>query len=149
MTSAHAIRLYELLIQWGSIGKREIELKFSREALMLKNQYPSIKDLKQRVIDVGVEQINQHSDLTVEYTQRKTGRTVTHLTFRFGPKNVETPQLEIKPEAKPETMREPQLRIPRTKSEINEYIHANCCPVETWGQAENRLGVFMDRAIDR
>lgn len=31
-------------------------------------------------------QINAHSDLDVSYTQRKTGRVVTHFNFIFNPK---------------------------------------------------------------
>lgn len=86
MSSAYAIRLYELLMQWGSVGKREVELQWLRKALQLEDEYPSIKNFKKRVIEVAMAQINAHSDLTVSYTQRKTGRTVTHLTFIFEPK---------------------------------------------------------------
>ena len=86
MSSAYAIRLYELLIQWGSIGKREIDLQWLRKVLKLEDEYQSIKDFKKRVIDVALSQINEHSDLTASYTQRKTGRNVTHLIFTFSVK---------------------------------------------------------------
>ena len=95
MTSVHAIRLYELLIQWGSVGKREIELEWLRKALMLEDQYQAIKDFKKYVIDVAVAQINAHSDLTVEYTQRKTGRNVTHIIFAFKKKEEQKPVIEV------------------------------------------------------
>ena len=81
MSSAHAVRLYELLVQYLSIGKREIEIAWLRNILQLEGQYTAIKDLKLRVIDLAVTQINEHSDIAVSYTQRKTGRTVTHLIF--------------------------------------------------------------------
>ena len=97
MSSAYAIRLYELLIQWGSIGKREIELAWLRKTLGLEGQYSSIKDFKKYVIDVALSQINEFSDLTASYTQRKTGRTVTHLIFTFSQKPV--PKKEAKQEA--------------------------------------------------
>lgn len=86
MSSIYAIRLYELLVQWGSVGKREIELQWLKKALDLETEYPSIKDFKMRVIDVAVAQINEHSDLTASYAQRKTGRTVSHFKFVFEPK---------------------------------------------------------------
>lgn len=86
MTSAHAIRLYELLMQWDSIGQREIEIDQLREWFQLEGRYPSIKDFKLRVLDPAVAQINEHSPLQVSWEQRKTGRKVTHLTFTFDPK---------------------------------------------------------------
>ena len=48
---------------------------------MIEKDYPRIFDFKKWVIDVAMEQINEHSDITVSYSQRKTGRTVTHLIF--------------------------------------------------------------------
>ncbi|MGP4958738.1 replication initiation protein [Pseudomonas helleri] len=86
MDSTHAIRLYELLMQWDSLGTREIELDQLRECLQLESRYPSIKDFKLRVLDTAIAQINEHSPLQVSWTQRKTGRRVTHLAFTFGPK---------------------------------------------------------------
>lgn len=81
MSSAHAVRMYELLVQYLSIGRREIEIAWFRETLELDGQYKAIKDLKKYVIDLAVTQINEHSDIAVSYTQRKTGRAVTHLIF--------------------------------------------------------------------
>lgn len=86
MDSTHAIRLYELLMQWDSIGQREIEIDQLREWFQLEDRYPSIKDFKKWVLEPAIKQINEHSPLQVEWTQRKTGRKVTHLAFSFGPK---------------------------------------------------------------
>lgn len=87
MTSTHAIRLYELLMQWKGRGWREEEIRFLKPMLGLnENTYPSIKDFKKWVVDVAVSQINEFSDITVSYVQRKTGRTVTHFRFDFAEK---------------------------------------------------------------
>jgi len=91
MDSAHAIRLYELLMQWDSVGQREIEIEQLREWLMLKGRYSAIKDFKLRVLAPAVNQINEHSPLQVTLTQRKTGRTVTHLIFHFVQKQAKKP----------------------------------------------------------
>lgn len=87
--SAYGIRLYELLVQWTSIGEREVELEWLRERLDLLDKYSSIKDLKARVIEPAMRDINDHSNLWVEFGQRKTGREVTHLQFKFGIKGGE------------------------------------------------------------
>jgi hypothetical protein len=88
MSSPYAIRFYEFLIQWGSVGKREVEMAWIRRTLMIEDKYPSIKDFKKYVIDVAVSQVNEFSDLTASYTQRKTGRVVTHLLFTFSKKPI-------------------------------------------------------------
>jgi hypothetical protein len=92
MTSAYAIRLYELLVQWGSVGRREVELEWLRKILMVENDYPRLFDFKKWVIDVALAQINAHSDLAARYDQRKTGRNVTHLIFTFEPKEPAAPE---------------------------------------------------------
>ena len=97
MTSAHAIRLYELLCQWRDAGKREVELTWFREALQLEDRYGNIRDLKRRVIEPAVEQINEHSPMWVKWSQRKTGRRVSHLVFTFGEKPSENPVKAQKP----------------------------------------------------
>ena len=81
MSSAHAVRIYELLVQYLNLGQREIEITWLKETLQLNGQYVAIKDLKKYVIDLAVTQINEHSDIKVSYTQRRTGRVVTHLIF--------------------------------------------------------------------
>ena len=55
MDSTHAIRLYELIMQWESVGQREIEIEELREWFQLQDKYPSIKDFKLRVLDPAVE----------------------------------------------------------------------------------------------
>ncbi|WP_323169886.1 replication initiation protein [Pseudomonas bubulae] len=82
MTSAYGIRLYELLAQWPD-GHREVSLADLRTWLQLQDRYPSIKDLKRRVLDPAVAQINEHSPLMLTCSQRKTGRKVTHLIFDY------------------------------------------------------------------
>jgi plasmid replication initiation protein len=118
MSSAYAIRLYELLIQWGSVGYREIELASFRKMLMVEYEYKSIKDLKKWVIDVALTQINEHSDLTASYTQRKTGRVVTHLIFTFGPKENPKPK---KPAAKPKP-EPPEMAFDKAKATPDELV---------------------------
>ncbi|MFZ4702665.1 MAG: replication initiation protein, partial [Candidatus Methylumidiphilus sp.] len=80
------------LMQWGSVGQREIELDWLKKTLMVDKDYPRMFDFKKWVIDVALTQINEFSDLTASYTQRKTGRNVTHLTFTFRPKEEPKPK---------------------------------------------------------
>ncbi len=96
MSSIYAVRLYELLKQWDCIGKREVKLDWLKQQLEIENEYERMFDFKKYVIEPAITQINTHSDLTVSYTQRKTGRVVTHFTFVFSPKAAVKPKGSIK-----------------------------------------------------
>jgi plasmid replication initiation protein len=90
MTSTYGIRLYELLMQWKGTGKREIEIEWLKKQFELDASYERMDNLKRRVIDPAVKDINKHSNYAVSWEQRKTGRKVTHLTFSFYEKPPET-----------------------------------------------------------
>lgn len=148
MTSAYAVRLYELLAQQPG-GRREIALSDLRRWLQLEDRYESIKDLKLRVIEPAVEQINEHSPLTVTWSQRKTGRKVTHLAFDYATKS------KAKPVAgKPKRERKPKAEAaPAAAGDVPGYAAAlakragltpaqvarKARPGETWEQAATRL----------
>lgn len=90
MTSVYAVRLYELLAQWQSVGKREIELDWLKEQLQLDSSYDRMNNFKARVIDPAIEDINKNSNFNVSWSQRKTGRRISHLLFEFEEKKLIT-----------------------------------------------------------
>ena len=84
LQSEYAIRLYELIIQWRSVGKTNpISLEGLREKLGLVDEYKRIEAFKRRVLDLAVKQINEHTDITVDYEQYKQGRVIMGFTFKF------------------------------------------------------------------
>lgn len=84
LKSVHSIRLYELLIQYRTVGKIEISLDDLRLKLGInESEYPRMDNFKNRVLDVGIQQINEHSDITVKYEQVKQGRNITGFKFSF------------------------------------------------------------------
>lgn len=86
MRSTHGVRLYELLQQYRQLGERELELGELRRMFGVEGRYPSIKDLKVRVVEPAIRDVNECSDLHVDWDQRKAGRRVVALRFRFWPK---------------------------------------------------------------
>jgi len=84
--STHSIRIYEMLMQWKSRGKLEIEVEWLKNQLQLGDSYLRMINFKTKVINVALSEINQHSNIWVKYTQRKAGRTITHFLFTFGEK---------------------------------------------------------------
>ena len=87
INSGYGIRIYELLVQYRQIGKREISVESLRTMIELGKKYPLFADFKKRVIDTAIDQINEYSPLKVTYEQKKTGRKVTHIIFSFKEKS--------------------------------------------------------------
>ena len=84
MTSAHAVRIYELLAQHRDIGNRTLNLAWLREALQLgPSEYKLTANFINRIIEPAVDQINKHSDITVSYKPKKTGRAITDFVFKI------------------------------------------------------------------
>ena len=93
LTSIYSIRLYELLISWRSTGSLIIALEEFRKKLGIQHdEYPRMDNLKRKVLDIAISQINEHTDIIVSYKQHKAGRTITGFSFSFTkkkqPKNV-------------------------------------------------------------
>ena len=133
MTCVYAIRLYELLVQWQNTGKREVEIKWLKKQFRLvDDSYERMSNFKARVLDPAVADINKHSNFQVAWTQRKTGRRVTHLTFIFSEKQA------VKAE---KAKRESKKTIHGlTKSEVAKQAR----PGESWEDAATRIQKLKD-----
>jgi plasmid replication initiation protein len=84
MTSAYAVRIYELLAQHRDIGRRTLNMAWLREMLQIApEEYKLTTNFIRKVIDVAVDQITKHSDLTVSYKSIKTGRAITDFAFKI------------------------------------------------------------------
>ncbi len=82
-SSTFAIRLYEIIGQYRSIGKRSTSVENLRRWLDCSGTFTRFTDFERWAVRVAVEQINKHSDLRVTYRKVKQGRSVTHLEFTF------------------------------------------------------------------
>jgi len=106
LNSVYSIRLYELLIQWQSIGKTPtFEINQFREQLGIGvNEYSQMNNFKARVLNLAVNEINKHTNILVGYEQHKAGRTVTGFTFTLmqkqQPKDVTPKPKKAEPKSK-------------------------------------------------
>ena len=98
LNSTYAIRLYELLIQWRSVGKTPLfDLQQFRQQLGVEPvQYKTMSNFKKYVLDFAVQQVNEHTDITVKYDQHKQGRIITGFTFNFKIKAKPKKEIESK-----------------------------------------------------
>ena len=85
LTSKYATRLYELLIAWREVGKvPQIEISEFRNRLgLLDDEYTAMHNFKKRVLEPSIQQINEHTDITVAYEQHKKGRLISGFSFRL------------------------------------------------------------------
>ncbi|MBX0293195.1 replication initiation protein [Hymenobacter sp. HSC-4F20] len=89
LTSKYAKRIYQLTSQWKDVGETRVyELDEFKLMLKLKDptgrepeQFQNISQLKARVLDIAIRQINEHTDLQVDYQLQKKGRAFTGLRF--------------------------------------------------------------------
>jgi plasmid replication initiation protein len=123
LTSVYAVRMYELIGQFRSTGIRHLEIERLRDMLGLIDEYKLFGDFKKRVLDVAVEQINEHTDLKFSYKTRKTGRRITHLDF---------------------SIKEKSAIVSKRPKLDKAYIDANALTGETYEQARIRLANLRD-----
>jgi plasmid replication initiation protein len=90
LSSAYAVRLYELLIAWRSTGQTPIiELaEFRQKIGVLDDEYTRMGNFKDRVLNLAIAQINEHTDIKVQYQQHKKGRNIYGFSFTFKQKKV-------------------------------------------------------------
>ena len=100
LSSAYAVRLYELLIAWRSTGSTPIiELSDFRQRIgVLDTEYKRMERFKTSVLELAIKQINEHTDITVKYEQHKRGRSISGFSFNFKQKKKDSPSIERGPD---------------------------------------------------
>lgn len=92
LSSAYAVRLYELLIAWRTTGQTPIiELaEFRQKIGVLDDEYTRMGNFKDRVLNLAIAQVNEHTDIKVKCEQHKKGRNISGFSFTFTQKKVLT-----------------------------------------------------------
>lgn len=98
----YTIRLYELLMQWESTGKRYIKIESLRQVFQIENsKYVKFGAFRKYVLEPSIYEINEKTSWDVSWEAVKTGRKITSISFSFSfPKDDE----EKKSERCPDTM---------------------------------------------
>lgn len=114
LRGAHALHFYELFKQYEGIGSRDLTIEELREKFELKDKYKLFNNLKVRVIEPSINEINTNTDLSVSYEQINKGRKVIALRFTI------TNKAKIKKQPK-HTLSKPKL----TAQKIYKTIYTN------------------------
>ena len=91
-SSFYSFRIYLMMMQFRETGFCKISIDDLRYTLDLNEKYHLFADLKRRVVDTAIDEINEKSPYSVKYELIKKGRTYTHLELRFEEKKTEKGQ---------------------------------------------------------
>jgi plasmid replication initiation protein len=81
--SSFSVRIYELLKQYESIGKRRLSIQELKEMLDVQDKYPLYANFKQRVILKAQEDLEKSTDIRFTFDEIKSGKQVTELLFHI------------------------------------------------------------------
>ena len=124
----HSFPIYELLAKGRNKDSEvfTISIEQLRKKLCLEDKYPRFHELKRKVIIPVFNDLENCTDLCVDWELIKRGRTITHLQVIFTESKAATPP---KKKAKPK----------RSRKITDAYLAKHAKPGETTEQARARL----------
>ena len=89
LKSSYAIKMYQILAQYKSLGMRVIEVDELRSILGIESlkAYQLYNKIKSKILEVSKKEINKNTDLTISYEEIKKGRKVGSIKFKITDKN--------------------------------------------------------------
>lgn len=108
--SVHAIRIYELCMQYKTVGKREITLDELKKWLQIEDKYPRYNSFNEWVLTPSIAEINEKSDLAVTVEPIKRGRTIYALNFVILPKQKAENDVNLTKSGRPKLPKRPQVK---------------------------------------
>lgn len=80
----YPVRIYELLKQYQTIGKRKLEVEEMKRMFGVTGQYNLFGDFFRWIVKPAIKEINKHTDITITDVEKiKEGRRVVALRFFF------------------------------------------------------------------
>ena len=90
LSSIHAIRLYELIVMWVNQYQynKQLDLDDFRYIMGVKDKYKQFGQLRERVIETAINEINENTNYKISVEYRKVKRTYVSLTLKFHKKTL-------------------------------------------------------------
>jgi len=127
----YSIRLYELLTQYRTLKSRIVSVLDLRIALKLDDKFPEWFEFKRNVVDSSIKEINEKSDLLIEYELIRKGRSIDSIKFLIKEKS------KIK-------------QVQQAKKSVNEQVsERNETMIEVSSQAQKYLDEIKDKIKKR
>lgn len=116
LSSKYAKRIYSICSQWKDLGESKLfSIDDFKYILKIKDplgkdpeQFKQISQFKQFVLDIAVKQINEHTELKIEYVIEKEGRASKNIKFKIW--RSKTSQIPIPFDVEPADMRRSQVK---------------------------------------
>ena len=93
-------RFYDFMKRFQKIGKKTMTIEQLRQQLCCENLYPRFSSFESRVINPAIDEINQLTELAVEYERVKEGRSVSKIEFKIRCKKLSEEYTTMYPELK-------------------------------------------------
>lgn len=84
LSSEYSKRIYTIFKQWEKLGKYEVSVDEWQKILEVPKTQKMYGEFKRKVLEVAKKQINDNTDLIVDFKEIKTGRKVTGLLWTIG-----------------------------------------------------------------
>lgn len=140
--SVYSVRLYEILNQWKNGDPKKMPMfhidQLRGQLGIQPNEYERFGNFKARVLDKALKEINEHSDLHIEYRQVKKGRSVIGFYFDIKEKKDHKQKQVLKLSDKQRTMYADKL------SKLNELSYM-CEPGASYKDFANDIAEQLKR----
>ena len=145
LSSAYAVRLYEILIAWRSSGSTPIIplTDFRKRIGVLDSEYKRMYDFKKYVLDIAIKQINEHTDITVKVEQHKSGRSITGFSFNFKQKKSVTAEINNLAKRKIKQLTDSQRHLFANKLSVLPEMGSYSQGTETFEQFAVRIAEML------
>jgi len=80
MRSKYSVRLYEILKSYEKTGE-PVQMSLQRFQELIGSEYGRWQDIKRRIVEPAIKEINEVGDLRVLYTTKKKGKAIVGITF--------------------------------------------------------------------
>lgn len=114
MRSKYGVRLYEILKSYERLNE-PVVFTIDRFQAIIGSTYDRWQDIKRRIIEPAVNELNEVSDLQVSYRYKKKGKSVVEVIFDVSPKRAFAQQIE--------THRKIQKRLDKVKAVPDSPLH--------------------------
>lgn len=115
LKSTYSIRLYELMKKWQHLGTWSCSVENFKEKMGIENKkYPRYANLKARVLNPAIQEVNEKTDVFISLKEIKKGRSVDKIEFtiRHAPeREIQVPHLKKKSELVEELSEMDKLRM--------------------------------------
>ena len=146
-SSKYAKRIYGLACQWKSIGIKEYDIIELKQILGIidktgKEQFERISDFKKFVLDIAVKQINENTDIQIEYEVLKKYRSRSFNCVKFFINGNPLKQLEI-------DFKKPIVDQKFIKSLIKWGFHSKQAEIIASKMKPEEMQLIIDETLDR